>query len=199
MVELPDMKQYNETEKFRLNAKKFFLTYPNTSKGFKVQKVLKAISEKAEIKYFLGSQEPHKSGRWHVHLYIEFFDKIDVKSPDYFDIEFYGNRHPNIQKPRNLSKLWRYIKKGGDYETNLPNDGEPHFEQFSDIEDDELFWRELLYNMKPNMGSSTYVRAIEQLRKSKMVKFYNVSQAENEGPISTIEYLEKKFGKSFRR
>lgn len=188
MVELPDLKEYEK----RFNAQKVFLTYPNLTKGFTPAKLVNKISEKAGVKYYLVSQEKHKSGKYHLHGYFEFYKKLDVDIANYFNVLHYGWRHPNVQKPKSLPKLWRYIKKDGNFITNLPNNGEPLFEQITDIEDDTEFWREILYNMKTNLSSTGYLRALEQLRKSKLQYLADTYSDVKSGKLTLEEYYHYK-------
>lgn len=105
---------------FRFNAQKVFLTYSQVGKRFTPEVLLEAISAKAEVQDYLISQEEHADGGFHLHAYFKFTKKLDTKSQSFFDVPWYGKeRHPNIQKPRSVHKIWDYIKKDKQYITNI--------------------------------------------------------------------------------
>ncbi len=159
---LPILKEYDETSRFRFNATKVFLTYPNLPENLTAERAHLLLSQKAEIRYYLISQEKHKNGRFHIHAYIQFKTKIDTKSVNFFDLTFYGRRHPNIQKPRSFHKLARYIKKDGNYITNYPNNAEPQWIQTLEITDRLEFIQELLWNIGDKHTSSAYVALMKE-------------------------------------
>lgn len=108
---------------FRLNRRDVFLTYSRTTKRFSPHVVLRQLEDKAEIKHYVISQEQHKEAKkrnFHIHAYIEFPDKIDVKNERFFDLEYYGQiYHPNIQRPKKKWQLLEYIKKDNEYIENF--------------------------------------------------------------------------------
>ena len=101
---------------------------------------------------YLISQEQHKDGAYHLHGYFKFYEKLDTTNPRYFDVSYYNiNRHPNIQKPKTRYRLFDYIKKEGNFITN--------------IEETRAFWRtlyedqqnkeDLLFSMMTRIGNIT--------------------------------------------
>lgn len=103
------------TTTFRIAAKKFFITYPQCP------------VTKDELKTHLNSfggglsnycicTEKHQDGSPHLHALVSFNDKIDVRSPHYFDLTNQNqNYHPSIEPVRNWSASLRYVMKDGDY------------------------------------------------------------------------------------
>lgn len=66
-------------------------------------------------------REKHADGTKHLHYYLEFNKKLDIKNPRYFDtlipIEIDGKaHHGNISTVRNVGATLQYITKDGDYE-----------------------------------------------------------------------------------
>ena len=101
-------------DKFRLNSKSFFLTYPKCDLDPKLFfHLLKSKMEEKgfDINVCVSSSEDHKSTEGkHIHTYFVLNKKIDVSSQDYFDIVYEDNvYHPNIQKPRNKVFVLKYI------------------------------------------------------------------------------------------
>lgn len=162
MSELPEMKQYSES-KFRFNAKKVFLTYPNLPVGLGPVEALDLLKQKAELRYYLISQERHKEGSYHLHALIEFQTKLDTKDVNFFNLKYYSDRHPNIQKPRNFMKVARYIKKDGNYITNYPKNAEPVWKQILAAETYEEFLEEILWNIGDKLTSYTVISTLKEL------------------------------------
>lgn len=97
----------------RWNAKKFNITIPKTEAPR--EKVLHYYRKTLDIKEIAVGRELHEDGTYHLHIYIEFVAKKNIKSPKYFDLpeEFkkYGNIHPNIDTlGKKTKESWfRYI------------------------------------------------------------------------------------------
>ena len=115
------MKNYEDDENgFRFNSQKVFLTYPQTPQTFDQERLLMEISQKADVQDYLISKEIHEDGGNHLHAYFKFQKKLDTRNVRYFDVEYYNKiHHPNIQKPKTTYKLYAYIKKEGNFITNM--------------------------------------------------------------------------------
>lgn len=97
--------------RFRVCSKDFFLTYPQCS--LDKDRVLAHLKEMWDDPvHVLVSKESHQDGSPHLHAYVKFRARKDVRSADKFDIDAY---HPNVQKPRNPAASKHYIKKDGDF------------------------------------------------------------------------------------
>jgi hypothetical protein len=152
---------------FRFNAQKVFLTYAKTPKRLTPEILLAKISQKAEVESYLISQEQHKDGTYHLHAYIKFAKKLDTKSERFFDIEYYRKTyHPNIQKPRNLHKLWRYIKKEKKFFTNIDETRPKWLVLLEDTGSYEEFLEELMWeiNRIDNYAGYKTLRDLYNLR-----------------------------------
>ncbi len=163
VIETLELKEYKGS-KFRFNSQKVFLTYPNLPTKLRLGAFKRQLNLIAEIKRYCISKELHKNGRAHIHAYLEFFEKQDFKSETCFDLIHYGRRHPNIQKPKSFHKLIRYIKKDGDYITNLPNHGIPEWKRLLAIEDEKEFLEEILWTNGGGLTSYANIKLLQQIR-----------------------------------
>lgn len=101
------------SDKFRITAKKFFLTYPQCN--LEKEDLLSFLKTKANIiRYHIG-REKHEDGNLHLHAAVEYSRKLNIKDPNSFD---YKEFHPNIQAARNYDDVAAYCTKDGDFITN---------------------------------------------------------------------------------
>lgn len=112
----------------RLSAKKFLLTYPHLNES-PVQ-VLRHINGLRTIKRGMGClelhepnpeniSEEHPTGELpHVHLAIEFEEKLNTTNFRFFDYEGY---HPNISPAVSWAKCVNYCRKEGNLEVHYFN------------------------------------------------------------------------------
>ena len=97
--------------KFRVNAKNFFLTYPQCSLK-KEELLLKLKARYSDIIYVLAAEERHESGEPHLHALVSFGQTKNFKASNCFDFDEY---HCNIQSAKSLIKCDTYIKKDGNW------------------------------------------------------------------------------------
>lgn len=136
------------SKEFRFNATRVFLTYSQTPKKLNPQVVLRHLSEKAGVDQYLISQETHKDGGYHIHAYLKFSEKIDTRDPRFFDIDYWRVlRHPNISKVTEVHKLWAYIKKAGNYITNIDETRPPWQAYLEDSKDEKEFLTNLMWDI----------------------------------------------------
>jgi len=104
---------------FRFNAKNVFLTYPqcNLEKEFALEhfKIIFPNGFKHTI-----ARERHADGGFHLHVLLCFNTKFSTRDERYFDI---ATHHPNIQPSRSVKNTNNYIKKDGDFITDIPETG----------------------------------------------------------------------------
>lgn len=99
---------------FRVCAKQFALTYPQCP-------VDRAVFDPAfRLKFrphqLASAREQHQDGSFHLHLYVEYASRRDVRSARHFDVVIDGQTyHPNIQRVKNRQAWLDYISKGGDH------------------------------------------------------------------------------------
>lgn len=97
----------------RWTAKKFNITIPKTEAPRK--KVLNYYRKKLDVQEIAVGREKHEDGTNHLHIYIQFVAKKNIKNPRYFDLdksfEQYGNIHANISTlGKKTKESWfRYI------------------------------------------------------------------------------------------
>lgn len=91
---------------FRINAKSFFITYPQCTKT--KEEVKAFLESKAPLAYYLIGRELHEDGNPHIHAVVTYKKKLNVKSNRYFDLDEF---HPNVQAAKNMAALKNYITK----------------------------------------------------------------------------------------
>lgn len=99
----------------RWTAKKFLITIPKTNAPR--MEVLKYYKKQMDLKEIAVSQEHHKDGSLHLHCYMEFVAKKNIKSPKYFKLhesfEKYGNTVARIDTlgKRTKESVFNYLLK----------------------------------------------------------------------------------------
>lgn len=99
--------KYGKT--FRMEAKNFFLTFPQTSVSR--QDALIKLQEhfSSSLKGAVIAQEKHVDGDTHLHILVFLHHKLRTRSPTYFD--FICMKHGNYQTMRDPQKSLRYVSK----------------------------------------------------------------------------------------
>lgn len=99
--------------KFRLSARKFFLTFSGFPADFadSLEDIQHRILQKLETKLhsLIISRENHKDGTTHFHIILSYKTKQSTLNPHYWDWIF--NHHGNYQTIRNLKAAYAYITK----------------------------------------------------------------------------------------
>lgn len=99
---------------FRLDVKKFFLTYPQcaaTKEDLK-EKLTTLTYGGHSITNWIICKETHADGSPHLHAVVELDTKFNCRDERYFD--FLGF-HPKIESVRALKSAVAYCKKEGDW------------------------------------------------------------------------------------
>lgn len=94
---------------FRINAKQFFLTYPQCD--MTKDAMYDALMKLDNAEKIVIGREKHEDGNYHLHVYIKYFTKKNIKSATHFDINGY---HPNIQSAKSEKAVIGYITKDRD-------------------------------------------------------------------------------------
>lgn len=118
---------------FRINAKKFFLTYPQCEVS--IEDAWIAIRQVGITKNCCIAQEEHANGGKHLHILVEFVDTLRTRRTAVFDID---NHHPNIQVPRNWKATLTYCKKDGVYRVWKDEQPVPEDVLAEDSDDEEF-------------------------------------------------------------
>ncbi|AYP28808.1 MAG: Rep catalytic domain protein [Aguamentivirus racskinis] len=98
------------TGKFRIQAKKLLLTYPQCT--LTQDKLFDFINGKKEVQHARICIELHQDGHPHLHAAIEFKQMLETENCRYFDLEGF---HPNVEKTRNWEASLNYVKKGDNW------------------------------------------------------------------------------------
>nr|AGZ91416.1 replication associated protein [Tomato yellow leaf curl virus] len=104
--------------KFRINSKNYFLTYPKCSlTKEEALSQLQNLQTPTNKKFIKICRELHENGEPHLHVLIQFEGKFNCKNKRFFDLVS-PNRsahfHPNIQGAKSSSDVKSYIDKYGD-------------------------------------------------------------------------------------
>jgi len=107
-----NMAQELPNPNFRMDAKNFFLTYPQCSMT-KEECLRRLISMMAHnITGVIVCQENHKDEGTHLHALLLLSKRLHVTSARYFDL---GTVHGNYRVARDVKSSINYIKKDGNY------------------------------------------------------------------------------------
>jgi len=103
----PPVASTKKVKPFRMQAKGFSITFPqcDTSK----RDAAASIEYKWPDCSYVISQEEHKDGNHHLHMYLEFPEKKNFKSSSVFD--FIGRQHGNYQTTKNRKNWIQYVTK----------------------------------------------------------------------------------------
>nr|QMV80635.1 replication associated protein [Tomato mottle leaf curl virus] len=104
---------------FRLNARNYFLTYPqcSLSKEEALSQLL-ALNTPTNKLFIRVSRELHEDGQPHLHVLIQFEGKYSCKNNKFFDLvspSRSAHFHPNIQGAKSSSDVKSYVEKDGDF------------------------------------------------------------------------------------
>nr|CRI68489.1 Replication protein [Pepper huasteco yellow vein virus] len=105
-------------KRFRLNAKNYFLTYPQCSiSKEEALAQIQNLSTPVNKKYIKICKEYHEDGQPHLHVLIQFEGKYQCTNNRFFDLVSStrsAHFHPNIQGAKSSSDVKTYIDKDGD-------------------------------------------------------------------------------------
>lgn len=110
------MAQPEEKKKaFRINAKRFFLTYPRCN--IEPTVLLSELRKKGKIVQYVIGKEKHAEedpllGDYHLHACIAYAKKLNIKDDKSFDIMGF---HPHVESVKNWHQCAAYCSKDGDY------------------------------------------------------------------------------------
>nr|AIJ49793.1 C1 protein [Tomato yellow leaf curl virus - KISR] len=104
---------------FKINAKNYFLTYPNCSLSKEeALSQLKNLETPTNKKYIKVCREFHENGEPHLHVLIQFEGKYQCKNQRFFDLSSptrSAHFHPNIQAAKSSTDVKTYVEKDGDF------------------------------------------------------------------------------------
>nr|AJW80924.1 AC1 [Tomato leaf curl Karnataka virus] len=104
--------------RFKINAKNYFLTYPKCSltKEEALSQLLN-IQTPTSKKFIRICRELHEDGTPHLHVLIQFEGKFQCNNNRFFDVTSphrSAHFHPNIQGAKSSSDVKTYMEKDGD-------------------------------------------------------------------------------------
>lgn len=98
---------------FNVNAKVFFLTYPQAHSIQGKESLLELLLDKRDgVRYACVAKELHEDGSPHYHAVIAYDRRYNCKNERFFDV---AGCHPNIQSARSFDAVRQYIEKDGDF------------------------------------------------------------------------------------
>ncbi|UED37334.1 AC1 protein [Conyza yellow vein virus] len=104
--------------KFRINAKNYFLTYPHCSlTKEEALSQIKTLQTPTNILFIRICREQHQDGTPHLHILIQFEGKFQCKNQRFFDLTSPTRSthfHPNIQGAKSSTDVKTYMEKDGD-------------------------------------------------------------------------------------
>lgn len=101
------------TKGFRIDGKNFILTFPQCDR--KKEEAIQWIEHKfqQELKGYIVCEEAHADGTPHLHVFLSFHKRKNIRQPDYFDC--IGGKHGNYQVCRSAKNSIQYVVKAGNY------------------------------------------------------------------------------------
>lgn len=93
--------------KFRINSKKVFLTYPQTDITPEMVRNNLETKFPDTTAYIIAQENHNDTDGQHIHAYIDFQTKIDVKNEQYFDQ--LGEKHGNYQTVKDKHATIKYV------------------------------------------------------------------------------------------
>ncbi|ACZ56372.1 replication-associated protein [Tomato leaf curl Sudan virus -[Wad Madani]] len=105
-------------KRFKINAKNYFLTYPQCSLSLsEALSQLQNLETPVNKLYIKICRELHENGEPHLHALVQFEGKYQCKNNRFFDLVSPSRSthfHPNIQGAKSSSDVKSYIDKDGD-------------------------------------------------------------------------------------
>nr|ALU33563.1 AC1 [Tobacco leaf curl Thailand virus] len=107
-----------QPKKFLINAKNYFLTYPQCSLSKEeALSQIKALSTPTNKLFIRICKELHEDGSPHLHVLIQFEGKFKCQNNRFFDLTSPSRSahfHPNIQGAKSSTDVKAYMEKDGD-------------------------------------------------------------------------------------
>lgn len=95
---------------FKFDSEYVFLTYPHSA--FDHQTLFTFLNSVCTLEWARIATEAHEDGEPHVHVVGQFKRRYQTRNERAFD---YEQRHPNIQKTRNVRNAIKYLEKDGQF------------------------------------------------------------------------------------
>ena len=106
--------------RFRINAKKFLLTYSQVPENLSPEEVVNQLTKSTGMGKYVVSWERHKDGRKHFHVILLSDKKVDVRSTKRFNLSFERKTYKcNCKRINQLGGAVDYVCKDKEYITNI--------------------------------------------------------------------------------
>ncbi len=113
-------KRTRKSSKFRLSAKKLFLTYSQVPVDVPKERLLQELQGKVSFAHFVIGRELHQDGGAHFHAVLISDKKFNICNANMLDVELNGTQfHGNYGTTRHVNSSIEYACKDGDYITDL--------------------------------------------------------------------------------
>ena len=107
-----DSSNSRSSKGFRLSAKSLFLTYPKCPLDLRrVFVTLGSRLGKYKALDWVFRRELHEDGSPHVHVYLRFHRRLDIKNASFLDLGADGEFHGNYQAAKSQEKVLEYVLK----------------------------------------------------------------------------------------
>ena len=114
MARLGSNRQRNTGNRFRINSKSVFLTFPKCP--IPIETALLILKSKKEPLYICVSQELHSDLSLHLHALIQYGTKINTRNLHFYDLKHDGiSYHGNYQGAKDSVQVRNYVQKEGKY------------------------------------------------------------------------------------
>lgn len=106
-----DKNAYINKRGFRIDAKSFFLTYPQCDmpRDTAAQCIKDKLGPKDVVEYMCVAREKHEDGHFHLHALVMLTKKKSVRNPFFWDLSILY--HGNYQAARSSDEVRKYITK----------------------------------------------------------------------------------------
>lgn len=101
--------QPHNQQKFRLNCKKLFLTWPHTD--FTKDQLLVFLTKKFSLYQWYIACQSHADGDPHIHALLSLRKACDIKDPHQLDFK---GQHGNYQRAKKWGAVITYLRKEDD-------------------------------------------------------------------------------------
>lgn len=106
-------KEKSKNQRFRLQGKKFLLTYPQCDVKKEVAVARLKLKWPTQMMGYVVCEEAHQDGTPHLHVFIQFKDKQTFCGENYMD--FIAEKHGNYKGVTSVRGSINYCIKGSNY------------------------------------------------------------------------------------
>jgi hypothetical protein len=192
LEEISSNEKIIEEKKFRLCRKKYFLIYSQCC--VLKEELLEFVLKKFPVENYLISQEFHADGNQHLHVYLSFKKKYNVRNTRVFDYVNSSGKvfHPNIEAVKSSVATLKYLTKfDKNFVTNLEVDENGNTlslsQQLKEIVEKEGVNKALSFYAKNYPGKvatsfnsvksnlNAYAKYLNSKREKKSMNFYDAN------------------------